>query len=47
MSEESEDEKFTIEKVEVAGDVTKDSILSKSVRKRISKTRATTLRLRE
>ena len=35
----SEDEKFRIEKAEVAGDVTKDSMLSKSVMELTSETR--------
>ena len=38
MSEESEEEKFRIEKVEVAGEVTRDSILSKSIRELTSET---------
>ena len=45
MSEESEDEKFRTEKVEVTGDVTKDSILSESVREQTSE--IPNLRLRE
>ena len=43
MSEESEEEKFRIEKVEVAGDVTKDSVLSKSVRELTAETKHTKL----
>jgi len=45
MSEECEVEKFRIEKV--AGDATKDSMLSKSIGELTSETHAPTLRLRE
>lgn len=45
MSEKCEDEKFRMEKVEVTGDVTKDSILSESIREQTSE--IPTLRLRE
>jgi len=45
MSEKSENEKFRIEKIEVAGEVTKDSTLSKSVRELSSETTHTKITL--
>jgi len=47
MSEKSENEEFRTEKVEVTGDVTKDSILSESVREKTSEIPTLKLKLRE